>query len=232
MPHYVVAGSKPWLGVRRQARIRASFHGCLGFHSPTEPLEGCGAEDLVRAGVAVIKTESFRRCMVTTVMTTTIMTEPEERWLCWRCVTIRVCMCWRAVVKCLKGPSGSNFEWPSRVPYPNQVFEGRGLVRGNARALAQQLHHGVDMIHVHSCNVPEYAVAALVDGGLVIVEGLTCDSPAAFRKFMTQAQAIGAVAVGRRIAVIIKAGTYHRNERRALWPHKAKGRDSREDNDL
>ncbi|CAE8614850.1 unnamed protein product [Polarella glacialis] len=100
-----------------------------------------------------------------------------------------------------------------------EVFEGRRLTKGlKLRALTAKLHHGVDLLHLHSCKIPAPALDVLADGGLVLIEGVDCTKPEAFDRFLGQALEIGAVAIGRRIAVIIKPGRYRVDPRRALWP--------------
>jgi len=88
-----------------------------------------------------------------------------------------------------------------------EEFEGRRLAVVQLE-WAQTLAHGVDLVHLHSCEIPMRAIELLAPGGLVLVEGLTCTAEHDFSQFMKKAERVGAVAVGRRIAVIVKHGTY------------------------
>ena len=95
-----------------------------------------------------------------------------------------------------------------------QTFEDRGIGYFKLKESAR-LKRGVDMVHVHSCEVPEEALAALTPGGIVVVEGLTCtQDKAQFGRFMDMARRVGAVAIGRRIAVIVKSGQYRPDKER------------------
>ena len=102
-----------------------------------------------------------------------------------------------------------------------ELFEERGLTSGHIRSLVNRLPHGVDIIHVHSCDIPPRALSALVPGGLVLVEGLDCaDDLTEFDGFVAKARKIGHLAIGRRIGVIVKSGRYRADPRRAVWPQK------------
>lgn len=71
-----------------------------------------------------------------------------------------------------------------------------------------QLRRGVDLVHVHSCDIPDVVAWVLAPGGLVLVEGLRCTEEEEFGRFIEKAKGIGAVAVGRQIAVVVKRGEY------------------------
>eukprot|EP00927_Polykrikos_kofoidii_P040758 TRINITY_DN34784_c0_g1_i1.p1 TRINITY_DN34784_c0_g1~~TRINITY_DN34784_c0_g1_i1.p1 ORF type:complete len:535 (+),score=57.92 TRINITY_DN34784_c0_g1_i1:72-1676(+) len=110
-----------------------------------------------------------------------------------------------------------------------EEFEGKQLhVAQSVASLTSKLYQGVDIVHVHSCVLPDAATSRLVDGGLVLVEGLDCLSSRAFKAFLIKAREIGSVAIGRRIAVIIKAGVYHADSHRTTWPQKKMKRSSSE----
>merc|ERR1712232_701407 len=88
-------------------------------------------------------------------------------------------------------------------------------------AFAKKLHHGVDIIQLASCRIPDYAATVLTSGGLVLVEPMKCEKPHLFKQFLDQALKLGSVMVARRIAVIIKKGIFKLDPRRAVWPHQS-----------
>ena len=116
-----------------------------------------------------------------------------------------------------------------------EIFEGQGLTgEVGLKELTGSIPKGAaDILHIHTCALPATAVDALTPGGLILVEGLTCTDSGGFNRFMEKARAIGAVAIGRRIAVIIKDGVYRHDPNlfmRTLEKIKGlRGRPRRED---
>jgi len=107
-----------------------------------------------------------------------------------------------------------------------EIFEERRLSSGRLHSLVSKLGRGVDILHVHSCDIPESSLSTLTPGGLVLVEGLDCvDEQSEFDTFVTKARRFGHVAIGRRIAVLVKKGAYRADPDRLAWPHKLSSQD-------